>query len=497
MANKGLGQFQKAPQSNAKNRILLLGDDGRMGQMLRRELGEEQSITEANVLDGIAQFGFPAGRTGQSDSQLDQGYELVLLNVERLGNKTIQAVRALRQVGPRVKLILYGEAFAEVYAKPALRAGADDFIVWPIPRAELQACLNGAGKSIANRHNNRIIRPKKERGLIKTIPADNVRKESIEPGVLHRYQALAQLVPKGTYVLIEEAQKVLTEVLEVAWVRIHSPEVSEKANEQYEHEGQSVPLMGPNGQVGKMFVGPHLPEKNEVDLEEIAGFIGTLLCLAQRDEALKRLAMTDELTGAYNRRYLEHFLRQMIKQSQHEHTELTLLLFDIDEFKYYNDNYGHAAGDEVLRQAIQLIRRCCREHDVVTRIGGDEFAVLFWDSGHRRQIFNKDNSEDNHQVGQNSNQRMNSAVSSKTHSEMVMFLSNRFRRLMMANEFPGLGPEARGVLTISGGLAGFPWDGRTVEELLAAADEALLHAKRSGKNRIYLVGQEPESPAAG
>jgi len=187
----------------------------------------------------------------------------------------------------------------------------------------------------------------------------------------------------------------------------------------------------------------------------------------------------------------------MIKQNRHEHTELTLLLFDIDEFKYYNDTYGHAAGDEVLRQAIRLIRRCCREHDVVARIGGDEFAVLFWDSGHQRQIYTQDNSGDNHQVKQNSNHRMNSAVSSKTHSEMVMFLSNRFRRLMMTNEFPGLGPEARGVLSISGGLAGFPWDGRTVEELLAASDEALLHAKRSGKNRIYLVGQEPETPATG
>jgi len=480
MADKGLGQFQKAPQSDAKNRILLLSDDGRMGQMLRRELGEEQSITEANILDGIAQY---------------EGCELILLNVERLGNKTIQAVRALRQVAPRVKLILYGEAFAEVYARPALRAGADDFLVWPIPRAELQTCLNGAGKSIVDRHNNRITGPEKERGLIKPVPTENIREESIEPGVLHRYQALAQLVPKGVCALIEESQKVLTEMLPVAWVRIHSPEVSEKTNEQRKREGQSIPLMAPNGQVGEMIVGPHLPEKCKVDLKETAGFIGTLLSLAQRDEALKRLAMTDELTGAYNRRYLEHFLRQMIRQSQHEHTELTLLLFDIDEFKYYNDNYGHAAGDEVLRQAIQLIRRCCREHDVVTRIGGDEFAVLFWDSGHQRQIFNKDNSEDNHQARQNSNQRMNSAVSSKTHSEMVMFLSNRFRRLMMANEFPGLGPEARGVLTISGGLAGFPWDGRTVKELLAAADDALLHAKRSGKNRIYLVGQEPKTPA--
>ncbi|MCK4629670.1 MAG: GGDEF domain-containing protein, partial [Sedimentisphaerales bacterium] len=353
-------------------------------------------------------------------------------------------------------------------------------------------------------HNSGTIRPELERLLAEAAPEESVREESIGPGFLRRYQALASLVPRGISVLIEEAQRVLAEVLGVEWVRIYSPEVNKEANEQHKREGQSVPLTGPSGQAGEMIVGPRLPGRDEVDPKEMAGFIGTLLCLAQRDEALKRLAMTDELTGAYNRRYLEHFLRQMIKQSGHEHTELTLLLFDIDEFKYYNDTYGHGAGDEVLRQAIRLTRRCCREHDVVARIGGDEFAILFWDSGCRRQIFNRDN-DGNHQErqtsdqtsDQSSDQRMKSTLSSKSHSEMVMFISNRFRRLMMANEFPGLGPEARGVLTISGGLAGFPWDGRTVEELLAAADEALLHAKRSGKNRIYLVGQEPKSPATG
>ena len=80
----------------------------------------------------------------------------------------------------------------------------------------------------------------------------------------------------------------------------------------------------------------------------------------------------------------------------------------------------------------------------------------------------------------------------RSHPETALFLSNRFRRMMLTTHFPSLGPEARGVLTISGGMADFPADGATVEELLAQADEALLAAKRSGKNRIYLVGQ-PEN----
>ena len=84
----------------------------------------------------------------------------------------------------------------------------------------------------------------------------------------------------------------------------------------------------------------------------------------------------------------------------------------------------------------------------------------------------------------------NLSGSLKSHPEMAMFMSNRFRRMMMTRDFPSLGPEVKkGILTISGGLACYPWDGKTVEELLRAADEALLSAKRSGKNRIYLVGR--------
>ena len=62
-----------------------------------------------------------------------------------------------------------------------------------------------------------------------------------------------------------------------------------------------------------------------------------------------------------------------------------MLVFDIDNFKHYNDVYGHYAGDDVLKQAAVLMKRCCRSHDVVGRVGGDEFAVVFWDSTRRKQ----------------------------------------------------------------------------------------------------------------
>jgi GGDEF domain-containing protein len=119
------------------------------------------------------------------------------------------------------------------------------------------------------------------------------------------------------------------------------------------------------------------------------------------------------------------------------------------------------------------MRRCCRGHDVVGRIGGDEFAVIFWDDPQTKS------------VGTKSERRSTQAE----HPRETLFIIERFRNELNATELSSLGPEGKGVLTISGGLASFARDGSTTQELFAQADAALLDAKRSGKNRIYLVGR--------
>jgi diguanylate cyclase (GGDEF)-like protein len=128
------------------------------------------------------------------------------------------------------------------------------------------------------------------------------------------------------------------------------------------------------------------------------------------------------------------------------------------------------------------MRRCCRSHDVVGRIGGDEFAVIFWDDPQQQLAA---------ALAQDQERRSTHA----DHPAEAITIAKRFVK-ELSNEgfssFGGLGPEGKGVLTISGGLASFPRDGETIEELFQQADKALLEAKRSGKNRIYLVGK-PQS----
>ncbi len=98
--------------------------------------------------------------------------------------------------------------------------------------------------------------------------------------------------------------------------------------------------------------------------------------LNQRLETLEKLATEDDLTGLKNRRYIWEFARQVLERARQDAGRVTLMVYDIDDFKHYNDRYGHPTGDRILKEAAELMNRCCRSHDVVGRIGGDEFAVI-------------------------------------------------------------------------------------------------------------------------
>ena len=211
--------------------------------------------------------------------------------------------------------------------------------------------------------------------------------------------------------------------------------------------------------------------------EKVAGFQDVSVITNDEQDKDRRiielgaLVMQDDLTDLKNRRYLKQFLPAILRKAESARCQVTLLLFDIDNFKHYNDTYGHSVGDTVLRQAAKLMRRCCRDQDVVVRLGGDEFAVVFWDISDGQ--------------GGGSDRR----GSSQNHPRQSVFMAERFRSEMSHTPFDKLGPQGKGSLTISGGLATFPTDAQDAQELFEKADQAMLKAKRSGKNRIHLVGQ--------
>jgi PleD family two-component response regulator len=222
-----------------------------------------------------------------------------------------------------------------------------------------------------------------------------------------------------------------------------------------------------------------LMAKKAADISSASGSASDDRDKDRRIEELETLVMRDDLTGLKNRRYLRQFLPSILQKAKEDQYQVTLLLFDIDDFKHYNDSYGHSIGDDVLRQTAKLIRRCCRNQDVVTRLGGDEFAVIFWDIP-GEQV----------QAGQSVSDRRKSSLG---HPRQTVFMAERFRHEMASMPFDHLGPKGKGSLTISGGLATFPTDASSAPELFEKADQAMLEAKRNGKNLIYLVGQPNNS----
>ena len=215
-----------------------------------------------------------------------------------------------------------------------------------------------------------------------------------------------------------------------------------------------------------------IPE-NAADMHALSGTTADEQDKDRRIRELAALVTQDDLTDLKNRRYLRQFLPAILQKAEAAGCQVTLLLFDIDNFKHYNDAYGHSVGDDVLRQTAKLMRRCCRDQDVVARLGGDEFAVVFWDVP-----------DDHPYQGTASDRRRYS-----DHPRGAVFMAERFRHEMSDTPFDQLGPQGKGALTISGGLATFPTDAPNARQLFEKADQAMLEAKRSGKNRIYLVGQ--------
>lgn len=185
------------------------------------------------------------------------------------------------------------------------------------------------------------------------------------------------------------------------------------------------------------------------------------LVVDRQQQQLRDSAFVDHLTGAWNRRYFEKTMETLLKEARAKRLELTLLLFDIDDFKMYNDRYGHAAGDEILVETVRLLRSTVRPGDRVCRIGGDEFAVIFYEpSGPRAP---------------------------GSHPPRSIFeIATRFQRAICEHRFPKLGEDAHATLSVSGGLATFPWDGHDGVSLLDHADRLLLQSKREGKNAICL-----------
>jgi len=423
-----------------KTRLLLVGGDAQK-QALRAALPNCEVHVADNALAGVWQSG-----------REDFGRAFVSLVP---GAKALRIVQSLRQAAPDIRLVVGCRPFDEPLARQALTHGADEYILEPIRRADVERAF---GEARARRH------------------ADPQPAAGAAARVIGKLSDVLRRMDDGVEPALELLTALLKETFEAEGASIQFNDISCSAGET-ETLVLEEKLLVRNKAVGQVALarrarGTYAAE-TAARLAEYARLIETILAQTSQRLYWREQAWTDDLSGLHNRRYFERTLDRLLEHAAAKRLRLTVLLFDIDGFKTYNDSYGHDVGDELIKEVALLLRRCTRESDIVARYGGDEFAVVFWDAEKQR-------------------------VPGSEHPHTPADLAERFCKAIAKHDFHCLGAGAPGPITISGGLASFPWNGATCQLLMRAADAALLQAKQSGKNQIQLATKTevPPEPTA-
>ncbi len=198
--------------------------------------------------------------------------------------------------------------------------------------------------------------------------------------------------------------------------------------------------------------------ENEVLLlRTVADQVAVAVNQARLFAQIQHQALTDSLTGCYNRRSFEMYLDKDLFMAKRLHHPVSLLMLDLDRFKQLNDTAGHDAGDEALRMLAEVFREELRNVDTPARFGGDEFVVIL----------------------------------PQAYADGALMVADRLRARIERMDIPSYGH-----ITTSIGIATFPVHATSRAELLRAADEALYSAKRAGRNRVCVaeITQTPASP---
>ncbi|MGD8700916.1 MAG: diguanylate cyclase [Desulfosarcina sp.] len=172
-------------------------------------------------------------------------------------------------------------------------------------------------------------------------------------------------------------------------------------------------------------------------------------------DKLKKLSITDGLTGLYNSRYFYTQLKNEIERFNRYGHKLSLLLLDIDEFKVYNDSFGHLEGDKILVRLGRIIKSCLRKMDTAYRYGGEEFTIIL----------------------------------PGTHGEEARTVAERLRVAVAAEDFTsGRHPEVE--ITISIGVTQYRQEEK-ISNFVQRADQAMYRSKQAGRNKVSCIFDKP------
>jgi diguanylate cyclase (GGDEF)-like protein len=227
----------------------------------------------------------------------------------------------------------------------------------------------------------------------------------------------------------------------------------DKYDELSLHAVAGFPILNNEQCMGVLALGSDKPnyEFNQ-DQIQFGGLFASLAALiitnTQLRETLKQQSIRDPLTGLFNRRYMEEMLKREVSRVTRHLRPLGVIMIDIDHFKRFNDTFGHAEGDRLLRDIGRFLQGRVRGEDIACRYGGEEFILILPDAS-------------------------------------LEIVQKRAEQLCREVNGPTIHP--RHGITLSLGVAVYPQHGRTIEAVLRAADVALYRAKQEGRNRVVVA----------
>ncbi|MCH8164373.1 MAG: GGDEF domain-containing protein [Planctomycetes bacterium] len=367
----------------------------------------------------------------------------VLIPVDVVRRSSANAPQAFRRVDPSVRLILLAESQEELGGIDAVADGFDEVLIEPVGAARLQQAREATQPAA------RTIEPVEAEAPDLTTPGQAEDQPIEQLGDTDLVEAIltdpAGIRDRAMQLIVQQTQ----------WADLALTE--DRPQRDAERAGASADVRYGRRSFGVL----SSSRASESQLRPWADWLARWLALDRHFRDYREMAFHDELTGAGNRRFYEVFMQQSMPEAARKRRAVTVMVFDLDDFKHYNDQFGHHAGDEVLRETVRLLNSVIRKGDRVCRIGGDEFVVIFADPEGPREP-------------------------GSTPPETVEQIAKRFQDQICQMKFPKLGVDAPGTLSISGGLATYPWDGADPASLLRHADQLALQSKKKGKNVITM-----------
>jgi diguanylate cyclase (GGDEF)-like protein/PAS domain S-box-containing protein len=414
-----------ASEINLKGlRVLVVEDDPVSSMLLSRMLTKcgAEFDAAANGNEALALFE-------------EKRHPVVVTDICMPGMDGLELVKRIRQLDKNTQIIATSANRDTECLISAIELGFNDYFLKPLEIEKLLWAIRRCAETIADR--GRLEDEQEKFRTVVECLGEGIALKDLDYRILYQNKAMTELFGDRVGLACYEIFGHETQCQDCPTILALKDGQTHSSCRSYQYDGTTLYIES---------TASLLKDSHGV----VTGTVEIIRDISERihnEQTIRDLAFHDPLTGLANRRLFEDRLEQAIAKSRRYGVQFGLLTLDLDYFKHVNDTFGHEAGDQVLLEAAERIKTCCkRDLDTISRQGGDEFCIIYTDCGSREQL---------------------TTIAEK--------LLEQFAR-------PFQLADAQAVVTASIGISIFPDNGSVAKELEIASDRAMYAAKKSGRN---------------